>query len=107
MYSLFGSPAAALGLAVSIIALSFFSKWREECADKVGFSICSKAAQQAAPILFYKVKLAQVIYRNNPEVSYFTRLMRKLLFTEDGESRLDILHPSLEDRANYLRLQNV
>ncbi len=61
------SPAAVVGLSVSLVALVFFSKWREECADKLGFSVCSDAAQKAAPQFFEKIRTAQIEYRNDEE----------------------------------------
>lgn len=36
------SPAAFVGLVVSYIALPFFSQWREACARRLSFSICSE-----------------------------------------------------------------
>lgn len=68
------SPAAIGGLSVSVIALALFSKWREECADKLGFSICSDAAQKAAPEFFDKIRTSQIEHRNNDEGSCFSRL---------------------------------
>lgn len=97
------SPAALAAQIVSVITFVFFSKWREECADKLGFSICSDAAQKAASKSFDKIRIAQIEYRNIKEGSYLSRLWRKFLITKDGEFRLGILHPSLKSRINYLQ----
>jgi Zn-dependent protease with chaperone function len=97
------SPAALVGLLVSVIALVVFSKWREECADKLGFSVCSDAAQKAAPQFFDSMRASQIEYRNNEEGSCLSRMWRRFLITEDGECRLDILHPSLKTRIKYLQ----
>lgn len=97
------SPAALVGLSVSLVAFAFFSRWREECADKLGFSVCSKAAQKAAPQFFEKIRTVQIEYRNNEEGSCFSKLWRKFLITEAGDFRFDVLHPSLKTRIKYLQ----
>jgi Zn-dependent protease with chaperone function len=97
------SPAAAVGLSVSFIAFVFFSKWREECADKLGFSICSGAAQKAAPQYFDAIRKSQIEHRNDNEGSYLSKLWRRCLITEEGEFRLDVFHPSLKNRIKYLQ----
>jgi Zn-dependent protease with chaperone function len=97
------SPAALVGLSVSVIAFVILSKWREECADKLGFSVCSDAAQKAAPQFFDSIRTAQIEYRNDEEGSYLSQLWRKFLITEAGEFRFDVFHPSLNTRINYLQ----
>jgi Zn-dependent protease with chaperone function len=100
------SPAAAIGLSISHIALAFFSKWREECADKLGISICSDAAQTAAPTFFDSLKTFYIECRNSEEDPYLFRLLVRFLITSDGDVRFDIYHPSLKTRINYLQFNN-
>ncbi len=97
------SPAAVVGLSVSGIAFLAFSKWREKCADKLGFSICSNAAQKAAPLCFDTIRISQIEYRNGEEGSYLSKVWRRFLITEDGEARFDVYHPSLKNRKEYLQ----
>ena len=92
-----------VGLSVSVIASVFFSKRREESADKLGLSICSDAAQKAAPQLFDAIRMLQIEYRNDKEGSDLSKLWKRFLIAEDGESRLDVLHPSLKNRIRYLQ----
>lgn len=101
------SPAAAVGSVVSMIFFSFYSRCREECADKLGVSICSDAAQKAAPELFEKGRALQLEYRNNEGCSSLVKLWRRFLITEDGEFRFDLFHPSLKNRIKYLRPTNL
>lgn len=97
------SPAAIIGFAVSTVALIFFSRWREECADKRGLSICSAPARVAAPYIFEWLKEETLHYRNDPKSSSLSKLWRKFCISEEGEDRLDILHPSLKTRIRYIR----
>lgn len=97
------SPAAVVGCSVSGIAFACFSKWREECADKLGLSICSDAAQKAAPKFFDAMRTSQIEYRNDEEGSCLSKWWRRFLITEDGDSRFDIFHPSLKTRIKYLQ----
>lgn len=97
------SPAALVGLSASINAFVIFSRWREECADKLGFSVCSGAAQKAAPQFFEKIRTFQIEHRNDKEGSCLSRVWRKFLITESGETRFEVLHPSLKNRIKYLQ----
>lgn len=97
------SPAALVGITVSFIALVFLSRWREECADKLAFSICSKEAQKAAPKFFERIKRLQIEFRNSEEGSPLSKLWRRFEINEHGDCRFDIFHPSHETRINYLR----
>lgn len=98
------SPAAAIGLTVSILALIFFSRWLEERADKLGFSVCSPQAQEAASKVFEDLRLANIAHRNNEKGSFISKLWNKVLITKDGDTRWDVMHPSLKTRVNYLNL---
>lgn len=98
------SPAAAVGIVASQIAFAFFSKYREECADKLGLSICSNDAQKKAYKFFENIQIDQITFRNNEEgSSYLSILLKRLLITKEGEFRFDVFHPSLKNRINYLR----
>lgn len=103
--SLIGSPAALVGIAVSFIVCSFFSKWREECADKLAMSICSNEAKLAAPMLFERLKQAHILHRNDPKCKGFSKLWRKLLISQNGDYIFDIFHPSYNARINYLQVK--
>lgn len=103
--SMISSLAALVGVSVSVIASALFSKWREECADKLGFSVCSDAAQKAAPQFFENIRTSQIEYRNDEKGSCLSKLWRKFLITEAGDVRFDVLHPSLKTRIKYLQLK--
>jgi Zn-dependent protease with chaperone function len=100
------SPAAAIGLTASSIAFVFFSKRREECADRLGFAICSKAAKQAAPQFFEKIIKEHLEDRDNQKDTYWLRLLTRILITKEGNDRLDLFHPSLTKRVEYLKQLN-
>lgn len=101
------TPAATIGLTVSLTTFIFFSRWREECADRLGFSICSESAQAGASSFFKEIRSDQLEYRNDQTVSVISRMWRKVLITKRGNFRLDILHPPLTKRINYLSIGNV
>ena len=96
------SISATLGALASYLSLVFVSRWREECADKLGYSNCSLAAQIAGPGFFENAILGQQQLREQ-EGPWYTRLFNKVAFTEEGDFRLDFLHPPLTTRVNYLR----
>jgi Zn-dependent protease with chaperone function len=97
------SPAALVSTAVAGVTLILFSRWAEEQADKLGFSICSDAARGDAYKFFDCIRLAQIKHRNEDGLSFFHSLFRKILITEDGNFRLDVLHPPLTKRIHYLK----
>lgn len=92
-----------MGTLIGFIALVFFSQKQEKCADLSAMSICSKEGQEAAPRLFKLIQEKSLAYRNNPNISFLSSLWRKILFTSEGEHRLDVFHPSLKARINYLK----
>lgn len=96
---------AAGSFAVSLISFVFFSRWREECADHLGFSMCSKAAQAEAGMFFEEIRKSQIDYRNNPNCSFISKIWRKFLITEDGDYRLGVTHPPMKKRINYLKIK--
>ncbi|MBA3239525.1 MAG: M48 family metalloprotease [Parachlamydiaceae bacterium] len=98
------SPAAVIGLAVSVAALIFFSRWREECADKLGFSVCSDEAQKAAATFFENLRTTMIELKNNQEDdSCFDQFLKNYFLTEDGDDLLDLSHPTLTARIKYLQ----
>lgn len=90
----FPSPAALVGQVVGLFTLAYFSQWREECADRLAFSVCSDAAKKAAPRVFEKFMQVNASQR----ISFLSQLT----ISKEGENRLDILHPSLKSRIHYL-----
>lgn len=101
------SLASLIGLTVASVTFVIFSKWREECADKLGWSVCSKAAQNVAYNFFLTLQVKHIIHRNSQEGSFLSKLWRKFLITADGDVRYDIFHPSLKNRVNYLLLNSI
>lgn len=97
------SPAALVGVSVSAITFALFSKWREKCADKLGRSICSDAAKKTAFHFYDRVRRLQFEYRNDENCSFCSKILRRFLFSEDGDFRLDVLHPPLSTRIKYLQ----
>lgn len=106
-------PAAALNTAMvispsllmSIIAyasFALFSRWREECADRLAFSICSDEAKKAAPLFFERMRKNNIAVRNGPASSSLLKYVRHFLITENGEFLADVLHPSLKTRIRSL-----
>jgi hypothetical protein len=72
-----------IGSIVGVVATVFFSRWCEEWADKIGFSMCSKEEKDLT-IEFFKMQSILNGW-DNPE---------------------DLLHPSLTTRINYLEALN-
>jgi|GEM_PF-5511209 len=102
-YLLFGSPSV-LTCRIAVQAIFFFfARWREKCADRLGFSICSDTAKGAAFNLFERTREKNIETRNAQESSVILKYFKRLLFTQDGECRFDLYHPSLQTRIRYLR----
>jgi Zn-dependent protease with chaperone function len=95
-----------VGLSVSFVALVALSRWREECADKLAITVCSDAARKSAPEFYATLKEVQAESRDDEKDSYFLKMYKKILITENGENRFDILHPSLSTRIGYLSSRN-
>jgi Zn-dependent protease with chaperone function len=91
-----------VGLAVSYLAIMLFSRYREECADKKGFAICSDEGKRAAVSLFTAIRQDHLHYRNDPNVTPCTRFFRRIVFSKEGNDCLDPFHPSLSTRIAYL-----
>lgn len=96
------SPAVLIAKIVAYTSLFIFSKWQEECADKRGHCVCSDAAKQAAPEFFENIRKSQLAVRNDEEGSCLSKLWNRFSITAEGNSRLDVFHPSTTDRINYL-----
>ncbi len=98
------SPAAMVGQITSLFVKSIYSKRREKCADLLALSICSNEGKKAASDFFEKMRQSQLSYRNrNMEDNSFSSLYKKITITKDGNTRLDIFHPSLKERSEYLK----
>lgn len=101
--SILGTPAVLIGITVSIVAWVFFSRWREECADKLAFSICSSEGQRDVVSFFEYIQKEQLEFRNSPYVSFLSSIWRKTIINSEGDERFDIVHPSLKTRISYLK----
>lgn len=99
------SPVAVIGSIIPLVVFPFFSKWREECADKLGFSVCSEEAQKAASTFFENIRISHLEMRNEPVDSSCLKFLIQTEINEDGESCWDILHPSLAARSSYLQVK--
>lgn len=100
------SPLAVIGIPVSFIALNISSiitsRWRETCADKLGWSACSPEVQRAAPRFFDTKRNNLSWLRAQKDAPLLTRLWRKMTISESGDNRCDVCHPSFSTRINYL-----
>jgi len=99
---IYNSHAAAIGIIASAISIIFFSRWREASADKLGSSICSEAVKKAGLAAFNSMAKDNIEYRNEGGISLLSSLWRKFLLTSDGNSRFNILYPSIQTRITYL-----
>lgn len=97
------SPAVLIAKIVAYTSLFIFSKWQEECADKLGHSVCSHHAKRAAPKFFENIRKSQLAVRNDEEGSCLSKLWNRFSITAEGNSRLDVFHPSTTDRIDYLK----
>lgn len=97
-----GLASALIGTAVSAIALIIFSRWQEKRADIEGFDACSPEGKMGAITFFRTMQQKQLKFRNESNLSVVAQLWRKFLITAEGNCRLDILHPSLTTRIDYL-----
>lgn len=104
VYPIWGAGATYIGIAISLVAFTIFSRWREKCADKIGQSICSQQAKEAGPQFFEDIRQMQIEWRNEEDISKLSKLFRKIMISKEGNFRLDsLLHPSLKARIKYLR----
>jgi hypothetical protein len=71
---------------------------REEQADRLGFAICSRAAQKAAPLYFEKERMKNIAMRDY-EQSFFSHFT----ISEEGDDLLSFFHPPLTQRIKYLQ----
>lgn len=94
---------SVVSLSVSLVVFVIFSRWAEERADKIGFSICSNEAKQAGIDLFCLIRISIIDHRNSEEGSFLSKMWRKCAYSQNGEYRLGILHPFLENRIKYLQ----
>jgi Zn-dependent protease with chaperone function len=101
--ALSGSPASILAYLVGGATCLIFSRWREECADKLAFSVCSDEGKKGSYKLFEKIQKKQKAYRNESGLDYTSSLWRKIKVDHEGNSRLDLLHPPLSYRVRYLK----
>ncbi|MBS4168548.1 M48 family metalloprotease [Parachlamydia sp. AcF125] len=99
----YGGVACSGGVAAGMFTYSLASQWREKCADKTAFSVCSPEAQAAAIEFFEDCRSIYRGYRNEEGISFLSSVWRKTRIMAEGEDRLDILHPFLKDRINYLK----
>lgn len=103
MFILFPSSHVFEILIVAMtIAAILHSRWREECADKLGLTVCSDPAKKAASQVFEKMRLSIMQKRDNQENSLFSKLWYKYLISEEGDDLLDVMHPPLTERIKYL-----
>jgi len=87
---------------IGLIAKVIISRWREICADKQAFAVCSPEAQNGAISAFEKWRNAHIEARNDETVPYIVQIWRKLTTSSEGNYRLDLLHPSFTTRISYL-----
>lgn len=99
------SYAAVIGVIVSRFFVKFWTRWREECTDRLAYSICSKEGKEAAHKEWRDVRLEQKLLREKKTFRIFSFSSWKinLLLTKDGERRFHTDHPSLQTREDYLK----
>lgn len=103
--SLGSSPAAFIGFVVSSVALIMYSRKSEEQADKTSFSLCSHRNKNGGAKLFKRVQKNAISVRNEEGCSFWSNLWHKIAITNEGNTRYDIMHPSLTSRIKYLERQ--
>jgi Zn-dependent protease with chaperone function len=97
------SAISYTAFAVGLITFSLFSRYREECADKKAYSICSQEGKKGAINFLTNLKNGNIQYRNEENINVFSSLWRKIKVNEQGDVRWDVLHPSFQTRIDYLR----
>lgn len=98
--ALMGAVKTGMIVTAMLATRVFVARRREEAADRLGFSICSRAAQEAAPQFFEKAR------KNNVEIkAYKPSLLNNLTLTKEGDDLLAFFHPPLTHRINYLQAE--
>lgn len=87
---------------IATIAFIATSRYRESKADQLGLTVCNKKEKTEALNLFKKVLKNNLKERNHKDNNILERLIFSLVYSETGENRLDVLHPSLASRINMI-----
>ncbi|MBM3191043.1 MAG: hypothetical protein FJZ63_00115 [Chlamydiae bacterium] len=95
------SCAALAGHLSGTLASALYMRFIESRADKLGWEYSSLEGKRAAPSFFKKIIDFQLKTRNNSSTP-LSLFIRKLLISEEGNSRIDIVHPPLTERVRYL-----
>lgn len=97
-------------ISIDLVTASTFSKWREEIADKTALEYCDEETKQKA-LEFFEDSIKQCIKKRN-EFSKGTdlfsteglcNLLNKMKYSEDGNNRYDLVHPSNTERCRYIK----
>lgn len=97
------APFLNTSAAVGFIAEVVFSQYREAQADKSALSVCTHAEKEGALQFFTSMKLCQKLARHDKDAGTLKNFFNRCLFSETGECRLDIFHPSIESRIQMIK----
>ncbi|MEI6243027.1 MAG: M48 family metalloprotease, partial [Chlamydiota bacterium] len=97
------SPVSLISEIIHKVTFPVFSRWREKCADLSAASVTSKKVILAGCNFFDKTRKTNIDYRNKPNIPFIESLRRKITISVNGDNRLDMEHPSLQTRVNYLK----
>lgn len=100
------SLASNIPFAIGLVAHVIFVRWREKCADKQGFSVCSEQGKIGAIKFLKGFQEDAISARNDKTLSLMTRLWIRLIYSAEGELRFNIFEPSLKSRIQYLKSMN-
>lgn len=91
-----------IGLITTWITLPLICQWRERIADETALGYCTKEEKQAGLDFMEEQRQLQIKYRDQKD-GWICMLWKKLIISPEGNFRLDILHPSLSRRCEYIK----
>lgn len=89
-------------MSVDVIVASAFSTWREEIADKTALENCDEETKQKA-LEYFENCIKHCINKRNEEGDELTCFWKKLKYSEEGNNRFDIFHPTHTERCRYIK----
>lgn len=91
------APATA-----GLVAFFAYSKYFEKRADITAFAHCSPEGKAGGIAFFQKLRIKLLCVRSDSEAGIVRKVLRKLLISDSGDFRLDVVHPSFSERVKYL-----
>lgn len=88
---------------IGSVAYIIISKFCESQADKDALSVCTKDEKQGAVKMFSDYKTYILDIRNEESPGKLNDIIKKIVLTQDGDDRSDVLHPLATNRIEMIK----